>query len=986
MRRPRLVTLLGLVVCLGTVLLARGGGQAHPPTVPLAPAVQAAAPARPAPDILPFKAVETTLANGLRVIVLPTGFPNIVSMHIPVQTGSRNEVEPGRSGFAHFFEHLMYRGTPTNPPARFQEIVTKAGARENAGTGDDVTTFYATFSKEDLDAMLRLYADMFQNLSYSEADFKTESRAILGEYNKNSANPVEKLVEVQRDTAFAVHPYKHTTMGFLKDIEGMPGLYDYSRLFFARWYRPQFTTVVLTGDVDAKVVLPLVEKYWGRWKGGTAEPVAIPKEPPPNGPRYAHVPWPTPTLPLVSVAFRAPAFSDTDKDCAAMDMIATLDFGATSELYKKLVVVEQKVDLLDASNPSNVDPGLFTVTARLKKAEDAVYVRDEILKTVALARAVPVASRRLEESKSHRRYALTRGFDSTENIAELVAGYVQYQRSAATINNLFRVYDTLAPSDLLQAAQKYFTDAGLVVTTLSQATLPAGIDAIPRLDAVAPAGGLAVPPPPIVNPRSLAAPAGLEPASVPTAVQKSLTPQLDIKLLFRAGSAADPPGKEGLATLAASMIVDAGSRSLTIDQVNAVLYPMAGSFVSQVDREMTTFTGSIHRDNWRKFLSTVVPQVVEPGFRDEDFRRVKEAQLNALVEDLRSNNEEELAKERLQANIFAGTPYGHTALGTVAGLASITLDDVRGFVRSAYTRSRLIIGVSGAVPDDLVDLLKLQLGRLPAGDVPAPASWTVRRPSGLEIEIVEKDTRSAAISFGLPIAVTRSHPDFAALSVARVWLGEHRASSGRLYQRIREVRGMNYGDYAYIEAFPRGMFQFVPDPNLARRQQIFEVWIRPVVPENANMALRIALYEVDRLLSQGLTQAEFEQARDYLMKNVFVMTARQDHQLGYELDSMWYEAGEFTSTMRKALEGLTAARVNAAIRQHWSATDLSVVIVTGDAARLRQQLVSDTFAPIRYDGERPASLLEEDRAIGTRKLGIVPATVRVTPLSEVFAK
>ena len=105
-----------------------------------------------------------------------------------------------------------------------------------------------------------------------------------------------------------------------------------------------------------------------------------------------------------------------------------------------------------------------------------------------------------------------------------------------------------------------------------------------------------------------------------------------------------------------------------------------------------------------------------------------------------------------------------------------------------------------------------------------------RRPQGFEVEIVQKETRATAISFGLPIEVTRSHPDYVALSVARTWLGEHRSSTSHLYGRIRETRGMNYGDYAYIEAFPRGMYQFFPDPNIARRAQIFEVWIRPVVP------------------------------------------------------------------------------------------------------------------------------------------------------------
>src|SRR5438105_14994515 len=97
--------------------------------------------------ILPFNAVATTLANGLKVIVVPTGLPNLVSIQIPVQTGSRNEVEPGKSGFAHFFEHLMFRGTPATPPEKYRALMAKAGARDNAGTGDDVTHYYATFAK-----------------------------------------------------------------------------------------------------------------------------------------------------------------------------------------------------------------------------------------------------------------------------------------------------------------------------------------------------------------------------------------------------------------------------------------------------------------------------------------------------------------------------------------------------------------------------------------------------------------------------------------------------------------------------------------------------------------------------------------------------------------------------------------------------------------------------------------------------------------------
>jgi zinc protease len=922
-------------------------------------------------DILPFKATETTLPNGLKVIVVPTGFPNLVSIQIPVQVGSRNEVEPGKSGFAHFFEHLMFRGTPNTPAEKFRETMAKAGARDNAGTGNDRTTYYATFAKEHLESIVALYADMFQHLDYSEADFKTEARAVLGEYNKNSADPTQKLSEVMRDRFYQVHPYKHTTMGFIGDIENMPAQYEYSKLFFQRWYRPQYTTIIVAGDVTPQQVLPLVEKYWGGWQGGGPPPVKIPAEPPPTGPKYVHVPWTSETLPYVAVAFPQPAFVETSKESLAIDLLSALYFGPTSELYKRLVVTEQKVDELAVSVPSPVDPYLITVRARVKKAADALAVRDAILGTFAAARASTVPGQRLADAKTHERYTFSRSLDSTERIASSLAFWASFRRSYDTLNNYYRTLDALQPADIQNVARKYFTDAGLVVTTLSKDPLPDDIGRLPSLASVKPAAAFAS-----------------TSDSSPTrfVVQKSDLPQVNVKWLFTIGSAYDPPGKEGLAALTAAMIAEAGSTAMTIDQIDALLYPMAGSFTAHVDKEMTTFTGSINRELWSPFLTTVLPQLLEPGFRDDDFTRLKDAQLNALVQDLRSDNEEELGKERLQTNIFRGTPYGHVALGTVAGINAITLDDVKQFARSMYTQANVMVGVNGAAPEEMLAEIRGSSAKLPAGPAAPRVKVEGRRPQGIEVEILEKNTRATAISFGFPFEVTRAHPDFAALSIARAWLGEHRIGSGRLFQRIREIRGINYGNYAYIEAFPRGMFQFFPDPNIARQRQIFEVWIRPVVPENAHMTLRIATHELERMIAEGLTEEQFTTTRDYLVNNVYVMTARQDEQLGYALDSEWYGIPEFTAFMRKALQGMTVQQVNAAIKKHLTARDLSVVVITQDAAGLKQALVSDAPSPIKYDGEKPASLLAEDKTIGARKLGIAADKVTVTPIAEVFAK
>jgi len=934
---------------------------ATPPVKPVAAKSAAAGKT----DLLPFKATEKTLANGLKIIVVPTGFPNIVSLQIPVQTGSRNEVEPGKSGFAHFFEHMMFRGTKAYPPEQYQEIITRAGARQNAYTSDDLTNYHTTFAKDDLETVLKVEADRFQHLDYPEDAFKTESRAVLGEYNKNSANPVSKLFEVMRDSAYTTHTYKHTTMGFIKDIEDMPNQYAYSKLFFDRWYRPERTTIIIAGDVEPQKAIALVEKYWSKWQRGKQQ-AAVPSEPAPHGPIYSHVAWPTPTLPWVAVGFHAPAFSVKDKDQAALATLLSLSFGRTSPLYQRLVQNEQKVDQLFDMTPNRVDPTLAVIGTRVKNIDDAVYVRDAILKTVAQLRDTPVSDKDLADAKSAQKYGLIRSLDNTEQIAGTLASYVHFDRSYATLNQYYRLLDSLTPADLQAAARKYLTDERLVVTTLSNQAMPAGIATTPALASLLPAAPT---------------------AKFEVLVQKSALPQIRYKLLFTVGSAQDPQGKEGLAALTAAMVASGGSGQRKIDEINQALFPLAGSFSQQTDKEMTTFTGSIHKDNWAQFNQIALPQLLSPGFREDDFRRLKDGQKNALLLDLKDNNEEEFAKERLQTNVYAGTPYGHPVLGTLAGIEAITLDDVKQFWKSAYAQGAVKVGISGDVSDAMTASLTQALAQLPSGPgLPASVKPVGHKAQGLQVEIIEKNTRATAISFGLPLDVTRTHPDFPALWLAKTWLGEHRASNSYLYQRIREIRGMNYGDYAYIEAFPRGMYQFFPNPNLGRKAQLFEIWIRPVAPENAHFALRVALTELGKLVDNGLTQEQFETTRGYLMKNVFVMTSTQDQQLGYALDSQWYGTPEFTKLMRDGLSKLTVLDVNRAIKQHLSAQNLSVVMVAKDAAGLKEKLLSDAFSPIKYDGNKPQSLLDEDKVIGAMKLNIKPEAIVVTPAAQAFAR
>lgn len=961
------------------------------PAMARATAAGEAAPGK----VYPFPVHKRDLPNGLRVFVIETGFPDIVSLHIPVSVGSRNEVEPNKSGFAHFFEHMMFRGTRNVPADEYQRILKAMGADSNAYTSDDRTNYHLTFMKEDLETALRIEADRFQHLEYAEPEFRTEALAVLGEYNKNSANPVSKLIEVQRAAAFKRHTYQHTTMGFLEDIKAMPDQFAYSRQFFDRYYRPERAAIIVAGDVDPEATFRLVEKYWGSWQRGGPVP-EVPVEPAPTGPVYAHVPWASETLPYVTVAFRGPAAYPTASnpnagDQQILDVIGDYAFGQASPLFQRLVVREQKAEFVGSYFPDAVDPNLSTLIAQVKKKEDMAYVRDAIQQELANLRVVPADPARLEAIRRSLKYGFASALDNTYNVANLVVPVVAATREVETINTLYARYETITPDDIQRVANKYFVDQAMVVVTLAHGDLPAGagekgsVDA--RVAATSPMAGAAAAAPAATAVVSRPAPARAPAPAFKELIEASSSPLLDVRMNFRAGAADDPKGKEGLATLTAMMVTGAGSRAMTYEAIQQAMFPMASGFGAITDKEMTTFAGTVHRDNADAWYDIAAGQLLEPGFREEDFTRVKTSLINAVRTGLRGNNDEELGNEVLYEQLYAGHPYGHLSAGHAGSLQAITLDDVRAFHAKHYTQANLTLGLAGAVSDGFLKRARADLAaNLPKGaagrrTLPAP-----KKPSGLDVTLVQKQTIAAAISMGFPIDVTRSHPDYVALNLVRSYLGEHRSSTAYLYQRMREIRGMNYGDYAYIEYFPGGMFSFAPPPNVARSQQALRIWIRPVPPPMTHFAIRIAKYEFDKLVRDGMSAADFEATRASLMKSTGLLTARQGIHLGYSLDQQFYGQKAYTAQMKEGLAALTLDKVNAAVRRHFGGGDMAIVVVTPQAEALAKALADDAPSPMTYASEKPQAILDEDKVIERYPLALEPSDIRIVKVEDVFEK
>jgi zinc protease len=473
-------------------------------------------------------------------------------------------------------------------------------------------------------------------------------------------------------------------------------------------------------------------------------------------------------------------------------------------------------------------------------------------------------------------------------------------------------------------------------------------------------------------------------AQMKTVTLPSKSPLVNFRIVFTTGAMVDPADKPGLAHLTAAMLAGGGTKDLTYKQVVDAMFPMAASLNSQTDQEMTVFGGTTHVDNLPAYYKLVHAMLLEPGWREDDFKRIKDDTINSLRVGLRGNNDEELGKEVLYSTLYRGTAYGHYSLGTISAIEKITLDDLRQFYRQHYTQSNLILGLAGGYPADFLEQIKKDFAALPAKDetaVPAIQPDPIDHTRAL---IVEKNTRSVAYSLGFPIDVKRGDPDYPALLLMQSYLGPHRMSGGRLFQRIREIRGINYGDYAYIEYFPRGMNLMEPSPNLARRSQIFQVWIRPVEPPAAAFTLRLAFFELDKLVKNGIPVEDFNRTKEFLAKYVNVLTKTKNAELGYAIDSLYYGIPDYNSYIKNGIAKLTLEQVNAAIRKHLRADRIQIVAVSANAVQLKQQLVGPGPAAIQYNSAKPAEILAEDKLVEKLDLGLRPADVQIIPVATVF--
>ena len=478
-----------------------------------------------------------------------------------------------------------------------------------------------------------------------------------------------------------------------------------------------------------------------------------------------------------------------------------------------------------------------------------------------------------------------------------------------------------------------------------------------------------------------------------------------VKLMFRNGSISDPKGKEGLTFTTVSMITQGGAGDMSYAEIQDKLYPWAAQYSALVDKEVSVFTFEFPSDFAIEFYPLLRDIVLNPSFSENDFKRIKQNQQNYVDQIIRASSDEVYSKLALEDLLFRGTNYQHMKQGKSASVQSISLADIVKHYHDFFTRNNLSLGITGNYSEKFLDQLKKDMRNLPDNNPSLPVPGKTNIPDGIEVEIIaKKDALGSAIFTGAPLDLTRSDDEFASLMVANSWMGEHRKFYSRLFQKIREVRSMNYGDYSYIEWYENGERNQLPPSGVPRQSNYFSIWIRPVqiakqLKEqykeladikigHAHFALRLALREFDLLIHKGMDQDSFEETRTFLRSYIKLYGQTPEEQLGWLMDSRYYGRKNYLQELDALLSKLNIDDVNRAIRKYWQVENMFVTIITdvSEAEALMKSLKENLPSPMSYSdivkSGLPEEVLKEDKEIANYILNI--KSVKIIPSEETF--
>jgi predicted Zn-dependent peptidase len=789
-----------------------------------------------------------TLSNGLQIVVVPNHLAPAVTQMVWYKVGSSDEV-PGKTGLAHYLEHLMFRGTPKMGPGEFSKAIAAQGGNENAFTSYDYTAFFETIAADRLPMIMQMEADRMQNLQIVPATATPELSVVLNERQQRTDNsPEGRFDEMFRHNLLPGHPYGTPVIGWKPEIEKLTAADAVN--FYHAHYAPNNAVVIISGDVDPDEVHQQAEQIYG----------VVPKRD-----LLPRVPLPASPLPLkqhvtmvdagveqpqLEMDFIAPSYA-TQKDLKAyaFEVLAeALDGGEIGALYRNLVTGKAVASGIGTNyDPDARGDTIFTIAATprpgktIKALDKALQAELKQLVDKGIdERSVESAKLRLQRAAIFARDGLAMpGYSfgmalTTGHTVDDVEDWPDRIKSVTTadVNAALRYLAStpnLATGELLPDThasrhQSRYGDSMIKffgafaafcvllvalaahATTIQEVTSPGGIKA--------------------------------------WLVQDDKLPLISMHFAFRGGVEQDPVAKQGLANLTMDMLTEgAGPYSAAAFQQELADHAIAMNFSAGRD----SLTGSLkclasEKDKAFQMLNLALTQ---SHFDQADIARVRDGQLTGLRTQLANPGWQ--ARYILFQNIFGSHPYGERRLGSLKTLAALTREDITGFAAQHLGQDNLLVAVAGDItPDELAKNLDSIFGALPKTATLAPISEIIWPKNTAKI-LAKREGTQTDLLFVMP-GPKRDSPDWYAAEIANYILGGGGFSS-RLMQDVREKKGLTYGIDTGLSPMDHGALI---------------VGEAAVDNPNAGKAWAVALDTMQRFYRDGVSDADVGMAKDYL--------------------------------------------------------------------------------------------------------------------------
>jgi zinc protease len=896
------------------------------------------------------------LPNGLKVYTIrDTRTPN-VAVQLWYQVGSKDD-PAGRSGFAHLFEHMMFKATRNLPPEYFDRITEDVGGYVNASTEDDYTEFHEVVPANYLKTVLWAEAERMGSLVVDEANFKSEREVVKEEYRQHVlAHAYGPLFELDEpEISFEQSPYGRPGIGSIADLDAAT-IADV-QAFHATYYRPDNAVLVIAGDFDPQQLNTWIDQYLGAVPR-PADPIprVTATEPVRTAPKLWTDYQPNTPLPAVLMSYPVPPASSPDLP-ALIVLDAVLTKGDSSRFNNDLVYKTQLAQQAFSSLELRQQPGNYAFGAILSEGKTPEQGEQALLGELARVRDTPVSPAELAEAKNQLVTDTLQQRETVEGQAEELANAVVLYGDASKVNRLVSDIQQVSAADVQRVARKYLTDdRRAVVRYFSDTKKPAGARtyapaaSIRAQTLTAPADMRVVAAAPEAE--RLKPPAPGDPVATPPVETHETTlanglrvivaplhgvPLVSVELTVDAGAATDPARLPGVAEMASTLMTK-GTTTRSAEDIARQVESLGGDLDAGSGYDDSTVSLTIKRDELERAMTIFADVARHPTFTQDELDRARAQSLNDVQVAMRSASK--LASLVAARAVYGQAPYGEPRDGTERSLARLTRADVQRFYTTWWRPDRGTLVMAGDLTPEQGFALARQLfgdWKAPARAAPAtaqPEGPAQRQPRIIVVDLPNAGQAAVAVS---RVALSRNDPRFYEAVVADSVLGG--GYSARLNEEIRVKRGLSYGADSGIE------FRRAPGPLVAATQTRNET-----APEVVDLMLQ----EMQRL-GHSTPDAQELAARKAAVVGEFGRTVETTDDMAELLSGLDLYRIDLNEIGRYAdrIKAVSAQEVQSAGAQLFDPAAADIVVV-GDAGVFLKQLQA------RYPGVEVISAAELD--------------------------